>query len=94
MPLWKHYTDQMKKSPLADLNNISLTPGNWIVNTLMIIDLKCLLFLVIQYSTILLGGGSCTAAAFLREFTQCKNWMHLDIAGEKDIPTYYFYNSF
>jgi len=53
MPLWKHYTDQMKKSPLADLNNISLTPG----------------------------GGSCTAAAFLREFTQCKNWMHLDIAG-------------
>jgi len=53
MPLWQHYTKQMKNSPLADLNNISLTPG----------------------------GGSCTAAAFLKEFTQCKNWMHLDIAG-------------
>jgi len=53
MPLWEHYTKQMKKSPLADLNNISLTPG----------------------------GGSCTAAAFLQEFTECKQWMHLDIAG-------------
>merc|ERR1711915_845506 len=53
MPLWEHYTNQMKKSPLADLNNISLTPG----------------------------GGSCTAAAFLREFTTCSNWLHLDIAG-------------
>ncbi|XP_023344234.1 cytosol aminopeptidase [Eurytemora carolleeae] len=53
MPLWQHYTQQMKKSPLADLNNISLTPG----------------------------GGACTAAAFLKEFTSCKNWMHLDIAG-------------
>ena len=28
MPLWKSYNDKMKKSPLADLNNISLTPGN------------------------------------------------------------------
>ena len=27
MPLWKSYNDKMKKSPLADLNNISLTPG-------------------------------------------------------------------
>jgi len=53
MPLWQHYTNQMKKSPLADLNNISLTPG----------------------------GGSCTAAAFLQEFTTCPSWMHLDIAG-------------
>ncbi len=26
-------------------------------------------------------GGSCTAAAFLREFVTCANWMHLDIAG-------------
>ena len=29
MPLWQHYTQQMKKSPLADLNNISLTPGQF-----------------------------------------------------------------
>merc|ERR1711962_415479 len=27
------------------------------------------------------GGGSCTAAAFLKEFVTCENWMHLDIAG-------------
>eukprot|EP00088_Acartia_fossae_P022174 TRINITY_DN2343_c1_g1_i1.p1 TRINITY_DN2343_c1_g1~~TRINITY_DN2343_c1_g1_i1.p1 ORF type:complete len:501 (+),score=147.99 TRINITY_DN2343_c1_g1_i1:40-1542(+) len=53
MPLWDHYAKLMKKSPLADLNNISLTPG----------------------------GGSCTAAAFLRQFTNSKNWLHLDIAG-------------
>ena len=26
-------------------------------------------------------GGSCTAAAFLKEFIKCPNWMHLDIAG-------------
>lgn len=53
MPLWRHYTDKIKKSTLADLNNISLTPG----------------------------GGSCTAAAFLREFTKCPTWLHLDMAG-------------
>jgi hypothetical protein len=27
MPLWKHYTDKIKKSALADLNNISSSPG-------------------------------------------------------------------
>ncbi|XP_053407278.1 cytosol aminopeptidase-like [Mercenaria mercenaria] len=27
------------------------------------------------------SGGSCTAAAFLREFVTNKNWLHLDIAG-------------
>ena len=27
------------------------------------------------------SGGACTAAAFLREFVKCKQWMHLDIAG-------------
>ncbi|XP_060578489.1 cytosol aminopeptidase-like [Ruditapes philippinarum] len=27
------------------------------------------------------SGGSCTAAAFLKEFVTNKNWMHLDIAG-------------
>jgi len=53
MPLWKTYADKMKNSPLADLNNISLTPG----------------------------GGSCTAAGFLSNFTTCSSWMHLDIAG-------------
>ena len=47
------YKDKMKKSPLADLNNISLTPG----------------------------GGSCTAAGFLSNFTTSNSWMHLDIAG-------------
>uniref|UniRef100_A0A5S6QFZ6 Cytosol aminopeptidase n=1 Tax=Trichuris muris TaxID=70415 RepID=A0A5S6QFZ6_TRIMR len=26
-------------------------------------------------------AGSCTAAAFLQEFTLCKSWMHMDIAG-------------
>ena len=26
-PLWQTYNDKMKKSPLADLNNISLNPG-------------------------------------------------------------------
>ena len=53
MPLWQTYKDKMKNSPLADLNNISLTPG----------------------------GGSCTAAGFLANFTTCPSWMHLDIAG-------------
>jgi len=53
MPLWQSYQDKMKNSPLADLNNISLTPG----------------------------GGSCTAAGFLANFTSCTSWMHLDIAG-------------
>jgi len=56
MPLWKSYNDKMKKSPLADLNNISLTPG----------------------------GGACTAAGFLSNFTNCPSWMHLDIAGVMD----------
>lgn len=27
------------------------------------------------------AAGSCTAAAFLREFVTCKHWVHLDIAG-------------
>jgi len=27
------------------------------------------------------GGGACTAAAFLKEFTKCENWAHIDIAG-------------
>jgi aminopeptidase len=27
------------------------------------------------------GGGSCIAAAFLKEFVTHPNWMHLDIAG-------------
>jgi len=53
MPLWNYYLEKMKKSPTADLNNISAVPG----------------------------GGSCTAAAFLKEFVTCENWMHLDIAG-------------
>nr|XP_053636614.1 cytosol aminopeptidase-like [Cherax quadricarinatus] len=26
-------------------------------------------------------GGSCTAAAFLKEFVTCDHWMHMDIAG-------------
>jgi len=52
MPLWNHYTDKMKVSALADLNN---APGG--------------------------GGGSCTAAAFLRQFTTCPSWLHLDMAG-------------
>ena len=56
MPLWRSYSDKMKKSPLADLNNISLTPG----------------------------GGSCTAAGFLSNFTSCSSWLHLDIAGVMD----------
>lgn len=52
MPLWNHYTEKMKVSPLADLNNAPVG-----------------------------GGGACTAAAFLREFTSCPSWIHLDIAG-------------
>merc|ERR1711872_1000285 len=55
LPLWRHYTDKVKKTPLADLNN---APGG--------------------------GGGACTAAAFLREFTTCKNYLHLDMAGVMD----------
>lgn len=38
------------------------------------------------------AGGSCTAAAFLHEFVQCKKWLHLDIAGvmeSKDEYPYY-----
>ncbi|XP_071512966.1 cytosol aminopeptidase-like isoform X3 [Panulirus ornatus] len=27
------------------------------------------------------AGGSCTAAAFLKEFVTCDHWMHMDIAG-------------
>jgi len=53
MPLWNYYSNHMKKSATADLNNISAVAG----------------------------GGSCTAAAFLKEFVTCENWMHLDIAG-------------
>lgn len=56
MPLWKLYNQKMKKSALADLNNISLSPG----------------------------AGSCTAAAFLSNFTSCPAWLHLDIAGVMD----------
>ena len=56
MPLWKLYNEKMKKSALADLNNISLSPG----------------------------AGSCTAAAFLSNFTACPAWLHLDIAGVMD----------
>lgn len=56
MPLWKYYSDQIKRSRLADLNNISGKPQ----------------------------GGSCTAAAFLKEFVTCENWFHFDIAGVAD----------
>jgi len=55
LPLWRHYTDKVKKTPLADLNNAPVG-----------------------------GGGACTAAAFLREFTTCKNYLHLDMAGVMD----------
>lgn len=27
------------------------------------------------------SGGSCIAAAFLKEFVTCPNWLHLDMAG-------------
>ncbi|KAK6186514.1 hypothetical protein SNE40_008540 [Patella caerulea] len=54
MPLFKHYTSQIKHCDLADVNNIG------------------------KYSR---SGGSCTAAAFLKEFVENKNWLHLDIAG-------------
>ncbi|RWS12341.1 aminopeptidase-like protein 3 [Dinothrombium tinctorium] len=30
------------------------------------------------------GGGSCIAAAFLKEFVTIQNWLHLDIAGVKE----------
>ncbi|CAB4064997.1 RFWD2 [Lepeophtheirus salmonis] len=56
LPLWDIYSSQVKKSVLADLNNIGS----------------------VAY------GGSCTAAAFLQAFTECKNWAHLDIAGVMD----------
>lgn len=29
------------------------------------------------------GGGSCVAAAFLKEFTTAENWMHIDMAATK-----------
>ncbi|GLH09605.1 Cytosol aminopeptidase [Gryllus bimaculatus] len=38
------------------------------------------------------GGGPCRAAAFLREFVDCAEWVHLDIAGSgmlmetEDVP--------
>ena len=35
------------------------------------------------------GGGSCTAATFLREFVSCDRWMHLDIAGVMDGMEYF-----
>jgi len=55
LPLYKHYTEAMKCSDLADLNNIS-APS--------------------------VKAGSCTAAAFLKEFVQPNTkWLHLDIAG-------------
>ncbi|XP_040567587.1 cytosol aminopeptidase isoform X3 [Lepeophtheirus salmonis] len=56
LPLWDIYSSQVKKSVLADLNNIGSV----------------------------VYGGSCTAAAFLQAFTECKNWAHLDIAGVMD----------
>ena len=83
MPLWKSYNDKMKKSPLADLNNISLTPGikpkivqrlHWDNYSGVCSRLKHLF----------LGGGACTAAGFLSNFTNCPSWMHLDIAGVMD----------
>ncbi|XP_041369957.1 cytosol aminopeptidase-like isoform X2 [Gigantopelta aegis] len=54
MPLMKHYSKQVTKSDLADVNNIGTQSRE---------------------------GGSCTAAAFLKEFVTNKNWLHLDIAG-------------
>nr|AUT77176.1 leucine aminopeptidase 3 [Sinonovacula constricta] len=53
MPLFNHYTKQITKCQLADVNNIGGSRS----------------------------AGACTAAAFLKEFVTCKNWMHLDIAG-------------
>ncbi|XP_077992292.1 cytosol aminopeptidase-like [Glandiceps talaboti] len=54
MPLFQHYTEQVTKSQLADVNNIG-TAGR--------------------------AAGSCTAAAFLREFVSCDDWAHIDMAG-------------
>jgi len=53
MPLFKHYTELMTKSTIADINNISASRE----------------------------AGSCTAAAFLQEFVNTEEWVHLDIAG-------------
>lgn len=36
---------------------------------------------VVNTSKVARPAGSCTAAAFLSEFVQCKEWVHLDIAG-------------
>jgi aminopeptidase len=30
------------------------------------------------------GGGACIAAAFLRQFTTCAHWAHVDVAGVMD----------
>ncbi|KAK4337301.1 hypothetical protein RND71_043587 [Anisodus tanguticus] len=34
------------------------------------------------------GGGSATAAGFLKEFVKCENWMHLDMAGTMGCSDY------
>ena len=41
-----------------------------------------LIFSTLKHS--FLGGGACTAAGFLSNFTNCPSWMHLDIAGVMD----------
>lgn len=30
------------------------------------------------------GAGSCVAASFLKDFTNCEKWAHVDIAGVMD----------
>eukprot|EP00794_Sanderia_malayensis_P018066 gene18066-19875_t len=54
MPLYNHYTEEMKCSATADLRNTQKTAG---------------------------AAGSCTAAAFLKEFVEIDRWAHIDIAG-------------
>ncbi|KAG1680666.1 Cytosol aminopeptidase [Nymphon striatum] len=57
LPMFESYGSQLKKSTVADLNNIAQRG---------------------------VGGGASVAAAFLKEFVEISEWLHLDVSGVKE----------
>lgn len=74
LPLFTHYSSQMTDHDAYDLNNLGKGKGGGKIKKLFLSFFQNYIFLI--------HTGSCTAAAFLREFVpKSINWMHADIAG-------------
>ena len=73
MPLWSTFTDALGQFSKVAFNVTLVNSSSFQCSESHLADLNNIGKIG--------GGGSCTAAAFLKEFTEAPHWMHFDIAG-------------